>query len=83
MRSCVYMQSSEYSNELELNLSGNPTKRSALNVNCDLGRFINRILGGNVQDHRLNMSGLIVALGENIDELSHWKKICREYFAII
>ena len=42
--------------KLELNLKGNPTGRSAFQLNCDLGKFINRILGRNVQEHGLNMS---------------------------
>ena len=45
---------------------GNPTGRSAFKLNGDLGRFINRILGRNVQGHGLDMSWLIVALEESM-----------------
>ena len=38
----------------------------AFKLNGDLGRFINRILGQNVQGHGLDMSWLIVSLEESM-----------------
>ena len=39
---------------------------SAIKLNCDLGRFINRILGRNVQRHGLNMSWPIFAFRQSM-----------------
>ena len=43
-----------------------PVGRSAFNLNCNLGRFINRILGWNIQGHKLNIYWLIVALEDSM-----------------